>query len=83
MNEFTLFFQAFDNIFVAVFAEASGIFGEFISEVAGHIQRVGNDIDTGFFGNAEVVFAVCRSNMDETDTVIGADVIVIEDLECT
>ena len=82
MNKFSFFFQAFDDVLVAIFAETAGVFWEFIGEIAGHIQRISDDINAGLFCNAEVIFTVCRCNMDETYTIIGAYIVVIENLKC-
>ena len=78
MDEFALIFEAADDILVAIFTESSGVFGDLIGEVTGSIQRIGDGHDPGFPADPEVIFAVCRGDVDQADTVIDTDVIIVE-----
>ena len=83
MDELALGLEPLDEILVAILAEAPLKLRNRVGECARVIKRIDERRHARFLADAEVVFAVCGSDMNETYTVISRDVIVVRYAERT
>ena len=81
MDELTLGLKPLDEILVAVLAEAALELGNRVGKRTRVIKRIDKRRHTRFLADAEVVFAVCGSDMHKADTVIRSDIVVVRHAE--
>ena len=70
-----------DDVLVAVLAEASLELGDSGREGAGLVERIDKRVHSRLAADAEVVLAVRRRDVDESDAVVRRHVVVVEDAE--
>ena len=81
MYELALGLETLDDVLVAILAEAALVFGKRICKCTGIIERIDERRNARFLAHAEVVLAVSRSNMHETNTIISRHIIIVGDAE--
>ena len=82
LYKLTLFLKAIHNILVAVLDKTSCVVRNFFCKFALSVHRF-NGRNSSAFKDFGVLFTECRSNMNDTSTVFGRNVVRIEHTECT
>ena len=83
VDQLALGLQTLDNILIAGFAEAAFVLGDRRGEVAGGVEGIGDRQHAGLPADPEVVLTVGRCDMDQAGTVLGGDIVVVQDMEGT